>query len=72
MKITFIDEIEARKAWSNKMCCPKCDEYKYNIHHQLKPEEKDGWWVECPNCGWEGPHSPDREIAIIRWKQRIC
>ena len=46
MKVTFVEEIEARKAWRECMACPQCNELKYNIHHQLQPYEAQGWWVE--------------------------
>ena len=69
MKVTFMEEIEVRKAWFKSMNCPECGEIKYNVHHQLKPEEIDCWWVACPTCCFEGPPSPTREIAIARWKQ---
>ena len=68
MKVTFIEEIEARKAWSYKMTCPQCDEFKYKIHHQLEPQTSRGWWLECCNCGFESYPSPTRDIAIARWK----
>ena len=70
MKITFVEEIEARKAWRECMACPQCNELKYDIHHQLQPDNPaSGWWLACPNCGFESPASPTREIAIARWKQ---
>ena len=69
MKITFIEEIEARKAWHESMACPQCAELKYNIHHQLKPETPNTWWIECLNCGFEVAPSPSRKIAILRWKK---
>ena len=69
MKVTFREEIEARKAWHKNMYCPRCNEGKYKIHHQMEPETYNNWWVECENCGYEGYHSPEREIAIARWKQ---
>ena len=69
MKVTFIEEIEARRAWRANMYCPQCDEGTYKIHHQLKPESSHAWWLECCNCGFESYPSPSREIAIARWKQ---
>lgn len=70
MKVTFVEEIEAHKAWRKSMACPCCGEPKYNIHHQLQPEEIDCWWVACPECEHEGPPSLTKEIAIARWKQK--
>ena len=70
MKITFVEEIEAHKAWRECMTCPQCGEFKYRIHHQTQPESYTPWWIECCNCGYESPASPAREIAIARWKQR--
>ena len=69
MKVISIEEIEVHKAWRQCMGCAQCNELKYSIHHQTEPEEPDNWWVQCPNCGHEGPHSPSREIAIARWRQ---
>lgn len=70
MQVSFIEEIEPHKAWREKMACPKCNELKYDIHHQLEPVTTDSWWIACPNCGYESPQSPDKDIAIARWKQR--
>ena len=72
MKVTFMEEIEARKAWFGNMYCPQCNEGIYRIHHQLKPETSSAWWIECSNCGFESYPSPSREIAIARWKQARC
>ena len=69
MKVTFVEEIEARRAWLGNMYCPQCVCGKYNIHHQLEPEVLSSWWIQCPNCGHEGPHSPARDLAIARWQQ---
>ena len=70
MKVTFMEEIEVRKAWREPMCCPVCGDFKYNVHHQLKPETSECWWIECPNCGHESQPAPARDIAIARWKVR--
>ena len=69
MKITYTEEIETRTAFSRKMYCGKCGSHGYCIHHQLEPKEIDCWWVECEDCGHMSPQSPDRDIAIARWKQ---
>ena len=53
MKVTFMEEIEAKHAWRESMYCPKCDCGNYRIHEQLQPEVKDPWWIDCPNCGYE-------------------
>ena len=68
MKVTFIEEIEARKAWTNRMTCPKCNEFKYSIHRQFQPWP-DEWWISCDNCGYETTPAPTRDIAIERWKR---
>lgn len=67
-----MEEIEAKKAWSNRMLCPQCNEFKYKIHHQLQPETSSSWWLECENCGFESYPSSSREIAIAHWKQARC
>lgn len=69
MKVVFLEEIEEHKAWTNKMCCSKCNEFKYKIHHQVSPEITEAWWVECANCGHESLSMPSRELAIDRWKK---
>ena len=69
MKVTMMEEIEARKAWFDSMYCSECGEGRYKIHHQLQPEIPNCWWIECENCGHESFPSPSRDIAIARWKQ---
>ena len=71
MKVTFMEEIEARRAWRECMYCSKCNEGRYKIHHQLQPETSNAWWVECETCGFESPSAPTREIAITKWKQAL-
>ena len=68
MKVTFMEEIEARKAWFDSMYCSVCGEGYYRIHHQLQPPTLDGWWLECENCEHESIAAPTREAAIARWK----
>ena len=68
MKVTFIEEIEARHAWRECMYCSKCDNGTYRIHHQTMPYVDEPWWVECASCGHEGKPSVTREGAINRWK----
>lgn len=68
MKVTTMEEIETHKAWSNRMTCPRCDEFIYKIHHQIIPETSNCWWVECFMCKYETEPAPDRKIAISRWK----
>lgn len=67
MKITMIEEIEAHKAWTYKMCCPRCNEFKYRIHHKVQPQP-DEWWIECDNCNYETDPTPTRDLAIMHWK----
>lgn len=67
MKVTFIEEIEAHKAWTYKMCCPRCNEFKYRIHHKTQPQP-DEWWIECDNCNYETEPAPTRNLAIMYWK----
>ena len=50
------------------MGCAKCDELKYDIHHQTNPDVLQCWWIQCPNCGHEGPHATTYEDAVYRWK----
>lgn len=69
MKVTFVDELETRTAYSHKMYCSNCGNRYYYIIHQLEPEEIDCWWIKCIHCGYTSPQSPTRDIAIARWKQ---
>ena len=68
MKITYLEEIESRTAFSRKMYCSCCGSHMYKVVHQIQPYP-DQWWVSCEECGKEGPMSPTREVAIERWKQ---
>ncbi len=68
MKITFMEEIEARRAWRECMACPRCDELKFNIHHQTSPQTYNDWWVSCPNCDFTADAAPTRKLALQNWK----
>lgn len=68
MKVTFIEELEARIAFTYKSVCPKCHGHKYVIHHQLKPETPLGWWIECSNCGFITKEYTSREVALMCWR----
>ena len=67
MKVTFIEEIEARKAFFPSMKCRRCGSPLYEIHHQTAPTEC--WWIKCSTCGCLGPESPTKLVATERWKQ---
>ena len=69
MKVSFMEEIETRRAWFDSMYCSECGEGYYKIHHQLQPETSNCWWLECENCGHESESAPTRDMAIARWKQ---
>lgn len=69
MKVTYVERIERRTAFSRKMCCPSCGGHEYEIVEQLEPETLTAWKVRCLQCGTEGYESPARDIAIARWKQ---
>lgn len=68
MKVTFIEEIEARKAFTRRMTCPKCSGFKYSIHHQLQPQEN--WWFACDDCQYETIPTPEFKIAKERWAKK--
>lgn len=68
MKITYIEEIENRTAFSRKMYCPRCGSHIYNIHHQLQPETDRCWWIECDECGRESEGAITKKYAIEKWK----
>lgn len=69
MKAICIEKIETRTAYSRKMYCPHCGSHEYEIVEQLEPMVVDKWFIRCAQCEYEGPESPDRSIAIARWKQ---
>ena len=72
MKVTYIERIERKTAFSRKMFCPECGSNKYEIVEQLEPKcEYMKWHVRCSKCGCEGLGGPARDIAIARWKQ-LC
>ena len=81
MKVTYLERIERRTAFSRKMYCPSCGSHSYEIVCSNKIEQnKYGqyidtntteWFVRCQDCGAEGYASPSREIAIARWKQYV-
>jgi len=70
MKVTYMERIERRTAFSRKMYCPYCGGHEYEIVEQLEPrcEDKE-WFVRCAQCGYEELPAPTRKIAIGRWKQ---
>ena len=72
MKITMMEERESYKAFRRKNCCVNCGGPFYTIHHSYMPEDKEHgeWWVSCDECGFEGPESPMKDIALARWRQR--
>ena len=67
MKVLFVEEIESHKAWRDSMGCMHCGELLFDVHRQIKPEVKECWWVECPNCEHQGPHTLTRELALKGW-----
>lgn len=72
MKVTYLERIERRTAFSRKMYCPSCGGHEYEVVEQLEPKCPDmEWYVRCSQCGAEGFGGPTREIAIARWKQYV-
>ena len=70
MKVTYIEEVKNKTAFSRKMYCPICGGHEYEIVHQLEPATKGcDWYIRCTQCGHEGLPGPIKEIAIGRWKQ---
>lgn len=77
MKVTYIEQIERRTAFSRKMYCPSCGGHEYDIVRISKVDEipmgyiddNVTWIVRCPQCGCEGLPAPSRAIAIARWKR---
>lgn len=69
MKVTYIERIERRTAYSRKMYCPSCGGHEYEIVEQLEPFAYNPWFIRCSQCGAEGTESPTRDIAMARWKQ---
>ena len=71
MKVTYIEEIKSCHAWRESMYCSKCNEGKYKIHHQLKPETSMCWWIECENCGYESTPALTKYLAITNWRNNV-
>lgn len=69
MKVTYLERIERRLAYSRKMYCGSCGGHEYEIVEQLEPYTPTPWRVRCMQCGAEGYEAPARDIAIARWKQ---
>lgn len=69
MKVTYVDEVETRSAFSRKMWCPKCGNHYFEVVHQVKPAAMLNWYVRCPECEFETPSAATREIALVLWKQ---
>ena len=67
MKVMFVEEIESHKAWRDSMGCMHCGELLFDVHRQIKPEVKDCWWVECPNCEHQTAPASTREQALKNW-----
>lgn len=69
MKVTYMERLEERMAWSRKMYCPNCGGHEYTVIEQLEPKSATPWTVRCPQCYYETLTSPTRDLAIVRWKQ---
>lgn len=69
MKVTYVEQIEHRTAFSRKMYCGKCGGHEYEIVEQLEPATPTPWYIRCSQCGAESFESPTKEVAIGRWKQ---
>lgn len=69
MKVTYLERIENRTAFSRHMYC-RCGSHDYDIVEQLEPETETPWFLRCCECGFESYASPARDIAIARWKQQ--
>lgn len=69
MKVTYMERIENRTAFSRKMYCSACGSHEYEVVEQLEPYTPTPWRIRCPQCGVEGYESLTRDIAVARWKQ---
>lgn len=70
MKVTYLEEVESRTAFSRKMLCPCCGSHMYKVIHQIQPWP-DCWRIECEECGAETKESPTRATAKLRWKHGV-
>ena len=73
MKVTYIERIERRTAFSRKMYCGQCGEHEYEIVEQLEPKAPEPfpstlWFIQCANCGHATPTLLSRKSAIQWWK----
>ena len=79
MKVTYIEEIEPRTAFSRKMYCPACGSHCYEIVRSNKVEQYNcgvcidtdltEWFIRCEECEAEGVSAPTRDLAIANWKR---
>ena len=69
MKVTYLEEIENRTAFSRKMFCPCCGSHMYQIVRQVEPIINTPWYIRCEECKTEGPPAFTKGLAIVRWKQ---
>lgn len=71
MKMTFLEEIEYKRAWAPKSHCRNCGSSKYQIHHQFSSGDEDEcWWCKCGECGRLTAEMPTRELALSVWRRR--
>ena len=68
MKVTYVERIEHRTAFSRKMYCPHCGSHEYDIVEQLEPVVPNPWYIQCSHCEYEGEFMPTRDLAITQWK----
>ena len=67
MKVTAIEEIEARKAFLSRNYCPRCGDPYYKVHHQISPTDK--WWISCYECHYESEECSTRSLAFKSWRK---
>jgi ribosomal protein S27E len=67
MKVTYLEEIEHRTAFSRKMYCPACGSHMYKVIHQLHPEPK-VWRIECEGCGHATADYGGKSLAKREWE----
>ena len=66
MRVTTIEEIEARKAFLSRNYCPRCGSTYYHVHHQTYPTSK--WWITCDRCRYESNERSTRGLAFTSWR----
>jgi len=68
MKVTYLERVESRMAFSRKKYCPVCGGHEYKVIEVLEPALDEPWYIQCAQCEYTGESAPTRDIAMMRWE----